>query len=101
MARPWAKKIATIFLSIATFSSPPPGAVRNRFRTAINVLGDALGAGIVYHLSRSELEKLSDADADAEEGEAKKNGDIAANGKMNGGGGHTGAVNTGYEDTSM
>jgi len=27
----------------------------DRFRTAVNVLGDALGAGIVYHLSKNEL----------------------------------------------
>ena len=26
-----------------------------RFRTALNVLGDALGAGIVFHLSKKEL----------------------------------------------
>merc|ERR1712024_357490 len=28
----------------------------DRFRTAINVLGDSIGAGIVYHLSKKELE---------------------------------------------
>ena len=27
-----------------------------RFRTTINVLGDSLGAGIVYHLSKDELD---------------------------------------------
>ena len=27
-----------------------------RFRTAINVLGDSIGAGLVYHLSKKELE---------------------------------------------
>ena len=27
-----------------------------RFRTAINVLGDSIGAGIVYHLSKDELD---------------------------------------------
>merc|ERR1712111_83184 len=30
----------------------------DRFRTAINVLGDAIGAGIVYHLSKDELSKM-------------------------------------------
>jgi len=29
----------------------------DRFRTSVNVLGDALGAGIVYHLSKKELEE--------------------------------------------
>ena len=28
---------------------------RDRIRTSINVVGDAYGAGIVYHLSRAEL----------------------------------------------
>merc|ERR1712098_780827 len=32
----------------------------DRFRTAINVLGDSLGAGIVAHLSRNELESLAE-----------------------------------------
>ena len=29
-----------------------------RFRTTVNVLGDAIGAGIVYHLSKEELELI-------------------------------------------
>ena len=29
-----------------------------RFRTAINVLGDSIGAGIVDHLSKGELDQL-------------------------------------------
>jgi Na+/H+-dicarboxylate symporter len=28
----------------------------DRFRTAINVLGDSIGAGLVYHLSKKELQ---------------------------------------------
>ncbi len=28
----------------------------DRFRTAINVLGDSIGAGLVYHMSKHELE---------------------------------------------
>merc|ERR1719445_2043244 len=35
----------------------------DRFRTAINVLGDSIGAGIVYHLSKNELESM-DTDGD-------------------------------------
>lgn len=31
---------------------------RDRFRTTINVLGDSLGAGLIDHISRDELEKL-------------------------------------------
>ena len=30
----------------------------DRFRTAVNVLGDSIGAGIVYHLSKGELDLL-------------------------------------------
>ena len=30
-----------------------------RFRTAINVLGDSIGAGIVYELSKGDLEETS------------------------------------------
>lgn len=36
----------------------------DRFRTAINVLGDSLGAGIVSHLSKGEMEKLDKQDND-------------------------------------
>merc|ERR1712176_1624185 len=30
----------------------------DRFRTAINVMGDSIGAGIVYHLSKDDLESM-------------------------------------------
>ena len=33
----------------------------SRFRTAINVLGDSIGAGLVYHMSKDELDKMSHA----------------------------------------
>ena len=35
---------------------------RDRFRTSINVLGDAFGAGIVAHLSRHEIRKMDRED---------------------------------------
>ena len=34
----------------------------DRFRTAINVLGDSIGAGIVYHLSKEELEAAENSE---------------------------------------
>jgi len=34
----------------------------DRFRTAINVLGDSIGAGLVYHLSKTELEEFESKD---------------------------------------
>jgi Na+/H+-dicarboxylate symporter len=30
----------------------------DRFRTALNVMGDAIGTGIVFHLSKAELDAL-------------------------------------------
>ena len=35
----------------------------DRFRTVVNVLGDAIGAGIVYHLSKGELAELDRREA--------------------------------------
>ena len=40
---------------------------RDRFRTAINVEGDSIGAGIVYHLGRKKLEEADAAEAAARE----------------------------------
>ena len=37
---------------------------RDRFRTVVNVLGDAIGAGIVAHLSRDELREADEANKD-------------------------------------
>lgn len=30
----------------------------DRFRTSVNVVGDSYGAGIVYHMSKAELDEL-------------------------------------------
>ena len=35
-----------------------------RFRTTVNVLGDAIGAGIVYHLSKKELDKMDQMESE-------------------------------------
>merc|ERR1719250_94618 len=40
----------------------------DRFRTAINVLGDSIGAGIVYHLSKNELDEMEGKTKHAEGG---------------------------------
>ena len=50
----------------------------SRFRTAINVLGDSIGAGIVYHLSKEELE------AAETEGVSPSGPTIANNSELNG-----------------
>ena len=56
----------------------------DRFRTAINVLGDAIGAGIVYYLSKNELSTM---DQQIPVENANENGtamqDISKNGKTN------------------
>jgi len=60
----------------------------DRFRTAINVLGDALGAGIVYHLSKAEL-----ASMDQQERMAVENGNGTSMQEIT-----NGQVNKAYED---
>merc|ERR1712029_1297009 len=54
----------------------------DRFRTTINVLGDAIGAGIIHHLSKKDLEIM---DQDIEERPlSNENGqNMVANGKHN------------------
>lgn len=47
----------------------------DRFRTAINVMGDSLGAGIVYHLSKDDLSNMTPMeDLNSVLDEPKKNG---------------------------
>ncbi len=56
----------------------------DRFRTAINVLGDAIGAGIVYTLSKKELAKMDSEAAEDPTSAVPANGDIALKEKSNG-----------------
>ncbi|XP_033997844.1 excitatory amino acid transporter 2b isoform X2 [Trematomus bernacchii] len=44
----------------------------DRFRTSVNVVGDSYGAGIVYHLSKLELEELDAQTAKSDEIEMTK-----------------------------
>lgn len=41
--------------------TPTPVSVRDRFRTMINVLGDALAAGIMAHLCKKDFDKTSNS----------------------------------------
>ena len=43
---------------------------RDRIRTSVNVVGDAFGAGIVYHLSKAELAEQDRLRAEREAQEA-------------------------------
>lgn len=54
---------------------------RDRFRTTINVWGDCIGAGIVDHLSKKEIEKmnLKEEIQNANENEIKGYGTISNN----------------------
>lgn len=50
------------------FYSLPPlrSSPRDRFRTLMNVLGDSIGAGLVYELSKKELEKMGNVNANGD-----------------------------------
>jgi len=58
--------LVTMIMVLETVGLPPEDVtiilavdwLLDRFRTAINVLGDSLGAGIVYHLSKDELDQM-------------------------------------------
>merc|ERR1719273_335481 len=53
----------------------------DRFRTTMNVFGDAIGAGIVYHLSKKQLEQM---DVNGVESVPEQNGTtVKENGKTN------------------
>ena len=67
--------LVTMVMVLETVGLPPEDVsiilsidwLLDRFRTAINVLGDSIGAGIVYHLSKDqlssgELDDLGDTD---------------------------------------
>ena len=44
--------------SVLSLSTSHPPEHRDRFRTSVNVVGDSYGAGIVYHMSKAELDEL-------------------------------------------
>jgi Na+/H+-dicarboxylate symporters len=50
---------------------------RDRFRTTINVLGDSIGAGIVDHMSKAELLKITQREAEADR-VGSQNGELNA-----------------------
>uniref|UniRef100_A0AAY4B574 Amino acid transporter n=1 Tax=Denticeps clupeoides TaxID=299321 RepID=A0AAY4B574_9TELE len=53
--------VAAIFIAQMNGIHLDPGqivTVRDRFRTSVNVVGDSYGAGIVYHMSKAELDAL-------------------------------------------
>ena len=47
---------------------------RDRFRTAVNVWGDSVGAGVVEAMSKSQLKKLDYTDPETEDLPGKTNG---------------------------
>jgi len=61
--------LVTMVMVLDTVGLPPEDVtiilavdwLLDRFRTAINVLGDSIGAGLVYHLSKDELDKMGHA----------------------------------------
>ncbi len=51
----------------------------DRFRTAINVLGDAYGSGIVEHLSKKELQRfISQQESEKEDKLNESNGHLSS-----------------------
>jgi len=65
--------LVTMVMVLETVGLPPEDVtiilavdwLLDRFRTAINVLGDSIGAGLVYHLSKGELDRMSKTTAAA------------------------------------
>lgn len=45
---------------------------RDRFRTAVNVEGDSIGAGIIAHMSRNELNAAADDTEQTDDGDGAK-----------------------------
>ena len=67
--RQWLKTFSHAYITYITSSLV---TFRDRFRTVLNVLGDAIGAGIVEHLSRDELREADQSKM--EEGEKEGEG---------------------------
>lgn len=68
--------LVTMVMVLETVGLPPEDVtiilavdwLLDRFRTAINVLGDSIGAGLVYHLSKDELDDFGKVAAKTEGG---------------------------------
>ena len=66
--------LVTMVMVLETVGLPPDDItiilavdwLLDRFRTAINVLGDSIGAGIVSHLSQKELKEVVEMEEDNE-----------------------------------
>ncbi|KAL3868595.1 hypothetical protein ACJMK2_041396 [Sinanodonta woodiana] len=72
----------------------------DRFRTAINVLGDAYGAGIVHHLSQDDLRRMDELEAaDAAKAEAESVSQTIPDYSYQNGGHHPSKANGVYNHT--
>ncbi|XP_033611179.1 excitatory amino acid transporter 1 isoform X2 [Cryptotermes secundus] len=77
--------LVTMVMVLDTVGLPPEDVtliiavdwLLDRFRTTINVLGDSIGAGIVDHLSKSELLKLGQPNPDTDK-VGSQNGEVNA-----------------------
>ncbi len=48
-------------------------SIRDRLRTTVNILGDAIGAGVIHQICKKDLAKLNNADNSSNEDEMQMN----------------------------